>query len=141
MSRSPHKLTMSSMSAKSLRRRAMSFSRITSSGVMTRTRLGEIPADYYEHNVGLGFPGLGIGFGKGSSQSVYRDVPVYGSDGRPQLQQLQRTFDTARYGPVSGAILGGLIGGGVGLAAGVAGGLLLKLVVSHPTDKPPKKDS
>jgi len=106
--------------------------------VMQRTRLGEIPADYYEHNIGLGFPGLGIGFGKGGSQSVYRDVPLYNNDGTPQMQRVQHTFDTGRYGAVSGAILGGLIGGGVGLAAGVASGTLLKMLVSSPPDKPGK---
>ncbi len=103
--------------------------------VLQNQRIGEIPSDYYEHNVGLGFPGLGIGFGRGSS-GVYRDVPVYNADGTPQIQRVQHTFDTARYGPVSGAIMGGLIGGGVGLAAGIAGGTLLKMVESRPKDKP-----
>lgn len=107
--------------------------------VYTRTRLGEIPADYYEHNIGLGFPGLGIGFGKHGTQSVYRDVPVYSADGTPQLQRVQRTFDTGRYGPVSGAIFGGLIGGGIGLVTGVAAGTLLKMVVSGSQEKPPEK--
>ena len=106
--------------------------------VLQNQRIGEIPADYYEHNIGLGFPGLGVGFGKGSSQGVYRDVPLY-ADGRPQMQQVQHTFDTARYGPVSGAIMGGLIGGGVGLAAGVAAGTLVKMVESRSKDnKPPQ---
>ena len=106
--------------------------------VLQNTRLGEIPADYYEHNIGLGLPGLGIGIGKGGTQSVYRDVPLYNNDGTPQMQRVERTFDTGRYGPVSGAILGGIIGGGVGLAAGVASGTLLKMVASQPADKPDK---
>ncbi|MFN8612126.1 MAG: hypothetical protein U0931_31565 [Vulcanimicrobiota bacterium] len=107
--------------------------------VLQNQRIGEIPSDYYEHNVGLGFPGLGIGFGKGSSQGVYRDVPLYNSDGTPQLQPVRHTFDTARYGPVGGAIMGGLIGGGVGLAAGVAAGTLLKMVETRSKDnKPPQ---
>lgn len=102
--------------------------------VLQNQRIGQIPSDYYEHNIGLGLPGLGIGFGRGS-QGVYRDVPVYGTDGTPQLQRVQHTFDTARYGPVSGAIMGGIIGGGVGLAAGIAGGTLLKMVESRPQEK------
>ena len=104
--------------------------------VLQNQRIGEIPSDYYEHNIGLGFPGLGVGFGKGSSQGVYRDVPLYNADGTPQMQQVHHTFDTARYGPVSGAIMGGLIGGGVGLAAGIAGGTLLKMVESSSKEKP-----
>lgn len=107
--------------------------------VLQNQRIGQIPADYYEHNLGLGVPGLGLGFGKGSSQGVYRDVPAYNGDGTPQLQRVQHTFDTARYGPVGGAIMGGLIGGGVGLAAGVAAGTLVKMVESRSKDnKPPQ---
>ena len=106
--------------------------------VYQHTRIGDIPSDYYEHNLGIGIPGFGLGFGQGSRVGVYRDVPLYNADGTPQLQEMQKTFDTARYGGVSGAILGGLIGGGVGLAAGIAGGTLLKMVESGPKQKPPQ---
>ncbi len=99
--------------------------------VMERSRLGEIPADYYEHNIGLGFPGLGVGFGKHSTDPVYRDVPVYNHDGSVRMQQVEKTFDTGRYGVLGGAIMGGMIGTGVGLAAGVAGGTLMKMIESR----------
>lgn len=106
--------------------------------VYQNTRIGDIPSNYYEHNLGIGIPGFGLGFGQGHRVGVYRDVPLYNADGTPQLQQVQKTFDTARYGGVGGAIMGGLLGGGVGLAAGIAGGTLLKMVESGPNKKPPQ---
>lgn len=99
--------------------------------VLQNTRLGEIPADYYERSLGISWPGTGIGFGRNSKQSVYREVPLYNSDGSVRMQQVERTFDTGRYGALGGAILGGTIGAGVGLAAGVAGGTLLKMIESR----------
>lgn len=95
--------------------------------VTQRVNLGSIPRDYYQRNWFLPFPNSAENYQNGT-EPVHRDVPVYGPDGRVQMQRVQHTFDTARYGPVSGALMGGLIGTGVGLASGVAASTLLKIV-------------
>lgn len=102
--------------------------------VYQRQSLGEIPRDYYQKRWFSIFPRSGEDYRNGT-EPVYRDVPVYDANGRPALHSVKHTFDSARYGPLGGAILGGLIGGGVGLAAGVAAGTLLK-IVDRPATKP-----
>ncbi|MEW6277329.1 MAG: hypothetical protein AB1758_01820 [Candidatus Eremiobacterota bacterium] len=91
--------------------------------------LGDIPDDYYEWNWGWGWPTGGDW--DGGRDPVYRNVPVYDSQGQPTFHQTSKEFKTNRYGPVAGGILGGLVGAGVGLAAGVAAGVAYKLVTEH----------
>lgn len=94
-----------------------------------RELLGHIPHDYYEYNWGWGWPSSG--YGQPETDPVYRDVPVYGADGRPTFHETSKEFRTNRYGPVAGGILGGLMGAGIGLATGVAVGVGAKLIAEH----------
>lgn len=91
--------------------------------------LGYKPASHYEWNWS-GFP-LPLGGSRAATQPVSRQVPVYGRDGEPRMQDTTKTFETNRYGPIFGGIVGGALGAGVGLAAGVAIGVGDKLLTEH----------
>ena len=107
--------------------------------VYQRVKLGDIPRDYYQHNWGWGWPRSGSDYRNGT-EGVYRDVPTYNADGSPAMREVQRTFDTARYGPGAGIFLGGLLGGGVGLATGVAASTLYKMTQNPIETKNPPKE-
>lgn len=100
--------------------------------ILENTRLGEIPRDYYQRYWILPFPN-GANDYKNGTEEVFRPVPAYQADGQVAMQKVEKSFDTARYGPTGGAILGGLIGTGVGLAGGVAVSILLRMMNPPPS--------
>ncbi len=95
--------------------------------VTTDRTIGHIPEGYYEPN---SFWRIGPSNGRGRAETVpvNRQVPVYNNDGTVKMQTAQKTFESRRYGRITGALAGGVIGAGVGLAAGVSLGLADKLL-------------
>lgn len=92
--------------------------------VTERQLMGHIPPDSYENTWSFRPSDRS---GAAATEPVYRDVPVYDTNGKPALEKTSETFDTARFGPISGALVGGMIGAGAGLAGGVAVGVLQKM--------------
>jgi len=54
--------------------------------VMRTKSIGEIPANYYQPNSIYG------SYHSGSMQTVDKDVPVYGADGKPTMEHVSRTW-------------------------------------------------
>ncbi|WP_167816223.1 hypothetical protein [Methanocorpusculum sp. GPch4] len=100
-------------------------SRTWSVPVTEHRYLGEIPSDHYDF-----FYPWHDDWSHGSSP-VYREAPVLGRDGTPQMQNVSDTFETRRYGPVAGGILGGMVGAGVGIASGVAVGVAARMLAER----------
>ncbi len=103
------------------------FTRSWDAPVLQREHLGDIPRDWYQYNWGFGFPQHSRDFSHGRDP-IYRNNPVYDGAGRVRYQEVNRTFETGRYGPVVGGIAGGLVGAGLGIAAGLATGVAAKLI-------------
>jgi len=104
------------------------FTRHYSEPVLQREYLGDIPDDWYEWNwSGIGWPSGDRGFSHGRER-VYRNNPVYQPDGSVTYRPASKTYETARYGPIGGAIVGGATGAVVGLAAGTALGIANKFL-------------
>lgn len=62
-----------------------------------------------------------------ATKPVYRDVPVYDANGEPSVKKTSGSFDTTRFGPVTGALVGGVVGAGAGIATGVAMSVIQKI--------------
>lgn len=92
--------------------------------VTQRELMGHIPPDSYENTFSFRPSDRSDA---AETEPVYRNVPVYDAEGKPTLEQTSARFETARFGPVTGALVGGLIGAGAGLAGGVAASVIQKV--------------
>lgn len=88
-----------------------------------RQLMGHIPANSYQSTSGSAADRSGAA----ATEPVHRDVPVYGANGEIVMEKTEDTFETARFGPISGAVFGGLLGAGAGLATGVAVSVFQKM--------------
>ncbi len=115
--------------------------------VTSRERMGSVPRDYAEGR-GL-LPQHGLGTVKHFEENeagpveVFREVPVYDQQGKPQMQTVtetltEKTYDPRKrsigYGLVSGLTAGAIAGsfcGPVGTVLGAVGGALAGVVIGY----------
>lgn len=92
-------------------------------------RLGSIPDDYFES---AWYPGpyYGNTYGtssdtyfhgnstEGGNTAIYRDVPVYDSNGKPKMHSVTETLKESSYNEKTSTLVSGGVGAGLGMAAG-----------------------
>ena len=86
--------------------------------------MGHVPENWYE-NTSSFRPSNGSN--RAATKAVFRQVPQYDNRGEPLLKSKTGDFNTARFGPITGAIFGGVLGVGIGVASGVVAGVAQKL--------------
>lgn len=103
---------------------------------LEQKHLGNIPQDQYTPKWGWLF-GYGVGndhvqLGSDGQiqggQPVNRDAPVYNPDGSVKMHPETKTIQSARYGPVVGALGGAFLFGVAGALGGVAVGVIHRLM-------------
>lgn len=94
--------------------------------VLVRTKLGEMPQDYYSSSGYIDHRDVSCGNGACSrgGQEVWRGQPTYNADGSAITAPMVKHIDEHSQSPLVHGLVGGAIGGGVAGFFGFMGGLL-----------------